>query len=497
MRYIEGVHRKRKISFPEYIDDYITEENSVRVMDVFIDTLDIVTLGFRNAAPAAFGRPGYDPRMMLKLYLYGYMNGITSSRKLERETTRNIELIWLLRKLSPDHKVISDFRKDNEEAIRKVFKQFVALCKSWDLFGMEIVAVDGSKFRASNSKKNNFDKKNLVRKIKHLDEQIQKYMSQINENDDCEETSRELSIEEIKEKIWELKSRKEKYEAYQQEIKEKDISEISTTDPDARRMATNNNGLDMCYNVQTVVDSKHSLIVDCDVINNPADQGQLSKMAKAAKEIFEVEELKALADKGYYNAEDLKECAKESITTYVSKQVFANSTGEREFYLDKFQYDKEENIYICPAGEKLYCIRKKPIDENTKHIVYKNEEACSNCKLKNKCTKSESSRLIKRSVEQDFLDVVDERTKENKALYKTRQMIVEHPFGTIKRGWGLTYFQTRGIKSVKTEITMAFLAYNMKRVINIIGIKEMIRRLTGKNIPVNLYRLNFSRYFLI
>lgn len=496
MRYIEGIARKRKIAFPEYIDEYITEDNPVRVIDEFVNSLDISDMGFKNAVPSNTGRPGFDPRDLLKLYIYGYMNRITSSRRLEAEAGRNIELMWLVRKLKPDFKTIADFRKNNKGAMEKVFKQFVALCKQWDLFGAEVIAVDGSKFRACNSKKNNFNKKNLTRKIKYIEEKIQKYMSQIDENDDCEETSRRPDAKEIKERPKELKNRKEKYESYQQELKEKGINEISTNDPDSRLMGVNNNGIDVCYNVQTVVDNKHSLIVDCNVINNPTDHGQLSEMSKRAKKVFGVDSLKVLADKGYYDANDLKICEKENITTYVSKQVFSNSTGEREFYPDRFEYDKEKNVYICPAGQVLNCTRRKPIDEKTKQIKYRNPKACRDCIYKDKCTKSKVGRTISRSIDQDFLDIVDERTRSNKELYKTRQMIVEHPFGTIKRGWGLSYFLTKGLESVKTEASLAFLAYNIKRVINILGIKEMIKRSVGGKLPSNLFIPNLPRYLM-
>lgn len=492
MRYIEGVDRKRKISFPEYIDDYITDDNPVRVIDTFVDSLDMVELGFENANPPDTGRPGFDSRVLLKLYIYGYMNRIASSRRLEAETSRNIELMWLLRKLKPDHKVIADFRKDNKEAIKKVFRQFVALCKQWDLFGMEVVAVDGSKFRACNSKKKNFNEKNLARRIKYIDEQIQKYMKETDKNDDCEQTSRKPSPKEIEDRLRDLKRRKALYESYQKELKENGTNEISTTDPDARLMAVNNNGVDVCYNVQTVVDSKHKLIVDCDVINNPTDHGQLSEMGMRAKQTFEVDEIKALADKGYYNADDLKVCEKEGIIAYVSKQVFSNSTGEREFYADQFRYDKEKDVYICPKGHELSCTRKKPVDENTKRLNYRNSKACGQCELKDKCTKSENGRVIARSTNQDFLDTVDERTIGNKELYKTRKMIVEHPFGTIKRGWGLSYFLTKGIGSVKTEASLAFLAYNMKRAMNILGIREIVKRLEELLCSFNLFDLHIN-----
>lgn len=485
MRYIEGINRKSKIAFPEYIDEYITEDNPVRMIDAFVESLDMIELGFTNTTPKDRGRPGYNPRDLLKLYIYGYMNKITSSRNLEKATQTNIEVMWLLRRLTPDFKSISDFRKDNKEAINLVFKQFVALCKEWDLFGKEVVAVDGSKFRASNSKKNNFNAKSLNRKIKYLEEKIEKYMVEIEENDDKEALDRKPSKEEIKDRINELKERKAKYEAYKEEIEKGNTTEISITDPDSRLMAVNNNGIDVCYNVQTVVDSKHKLVVDCEIINNPTDHGMLSIMSKSAKEIFDAEELKVLADKGYYNAADLKICENENIITYVAKQVFPNSTGEEEFYLDKFKYDKEENVYICPKGEKLYTSRRKPIDENTKVIAYKNYDACGKCEFKDKCTKDKKGRRIRRSIDQDYLDTVDKRTSENREFYRQRQMIVEHPFGTVKRGFGITYFLTKGLKSVKAEASLAFLAYNMKRVINILGMKEIIRRLTGRRVPVN------------
>lgn len=494
MRYIEGVNRKRKIAFPEYIDDYITDDNQVRVIDAFVDSLDLGALGFKKAEDINTGRPGYNPADMLKLFMYGYMTRNTSSRRLEAEAGRNIEVMWLLRKLKPDNRTIAEFRKQNKEAIQKVFRQLVSLCKGWDLFGMEVVAVDGSKFRASNSKKNNFSEKSLNRKLKYIDEKLEEYMSELDKNDEDEVSSRVPDKEEIKKRVKELRRRKETYQKYNDELKEKGINEISTTDPDARQMAVNNNGVDVCYNVQTVVDSKHKLIVDCNVINNPADQGQLSEMAGSAKAVFGVESIKALADKGYYNADDLKVCEKEHIETYVSKQVFSNATGHREFYPDKFKYDKEKNVYICPAGHELGCTRKKVIDEKTKNLNYRNSKACKNCEYKDLCTKNKRGRTITRNIDQDFLDTVDSRTSGNKELYKMRQMIVEHPFGTIKRGWGISYFLTRGLESVKTEASLAFLAYNMVRVINILGVKELLKRLKGLKSSFNLFSLHISNY---
>ena len=478
MRYIEGVSRYGKLRYYESIDDYVSEENTVRIIDKFVMSLDMVELGFEEAEPLKTGRMPYNPRDLLKLYVYGYMNGIISSRKLEAETKKNLEVIWLLRMLKPDFRTIADFRKNNCEGIKNVFKHLVGLCKGWGLLGKEIIAVDGTKFRASNSKKNNFNKKNLARKLKNIDEKITEYMTNIDENDIEERENRESTVEELKERIAELEKRKNLYKGYEKELEETGGNEISTVDPDSRRMGVNNGGIDVCYNVQSVVDSKNNLIVDCNVINNAADQGQLYEMSKSAKDILEVEEIKVLADKGYYNAKDLKLCESENITTYVPKQVAANATGEREFYIDKFEYDKVNNVYICPAGQNLECIRQKPIDENTKQIHYRNAKACKECKIRDKCTKSKEGRIISRSIDQDFLDTVDERTSKNKELLKKRKEMVEHPFGTIKRGFPYVQLLTRGLKSVKTEIYLGFFCYNFKRVIKILGDKpEIIKKI--------------------
>jgi transposase len=476
--YIKGENREAIVLFPECINDYITEENPVRIIDAFVLSLDVGELGFEKAVPAATGRPPFNPKDLLKLYLYGYMNRIRSSRRLEEESGRNLELMWLLNKLKPDFKTIADFRKNNKTALKNVFRQFSMLCKKWDLFSKEVVAVDGSKFRACNSKRNNFSNKKLNRHIQYIDEKIEEYIKEIENNDEQESNQRRPDAEEIKKRINELKERKQLYEGYQKALKETDANELSTTDPDARLMAVNNNGIDVCYNVQTVVDSKNKLIMDCEVINNPTDQGQLSNMCKKAKEILGVETIQALADKGYYSTQDLKECEKEQIVTYVAKQTFSNSTGDRDFYSDKFRYAKEENVYTCPTGQKLYPSRIREV-QNGKVQDYKNFRACKNCELRDRCTKSQKGRLIARNLEQDLLDQVDERTKSHKDLYKQRQMIVEHPFGTIKRNFGHTCFLTKGLESVGTEASLSFLAYNLKRVINILGIQELRNRLAA------------------
>jgi transposase len=472
MGYIQGEDRNQIVLLAECIDDYVGEENPVRVIDAFVASINLDELGFAKAKPADTGRPPYNPADLLKLSIYGYSNAVRSSRKLERETHKNLEVIWLLNKLKPDFKTISDFRKDNKEALKKVFKMFTLLCKKWALFGKDLVAVDGSKFRASNSKKNNFSKKKLNRSIKYIEEQIDQYLKELEDTDNHEKDDARLTLEEMKKRIEELRSRKAVYEELKVKMDEENINEISKTDPDSRQMKVNNNGMDVCYNVQTAVDSKNNLVVDFDVTSNASDQNELGKMSLKAKEDLGVESLEVLADKGYYNADDLKKCEQENITTFVAKQSNSNGTGVREYYPDKFKYNEQNDTYICPNNQELKYKRTKG-----ERRVYSNFDACSSCQFKELCTKSKKGREISRAKDQDFLDIVDTRTALNKEKYRKRQSIIEHVFGTIKRAMNAGYFLTRKIDSVGAETSLTFLAYNMKRVINILGVKEIIRRL--------------------
>lgn len=485
MGYIEGQDRNQIIMFPESIDEYISDDNSVRVIDAYVEQLDMEKLGFQRTTAPVMGRPPYSPKDLLKLYLYGYLNRVRSSRRLEHEAIRNIEVIWLLKKLKPDFKTIADFRKDNKKALKAVFRDFTKLCDEWNLFGKELVAIDGSKFRASNSKRNNYSAKKLERHIKYIDEKIENYMRELDEGDTTETCDRKPDASEIKEKLQQLRERKNKYEKYKEHLDKTGENEISTTDPNARLMCNNNNNVDVSYNIQTTVDSKHKIIVDFKVSQKPNDLGELDNMALRAKKLFKGKEFEALADKGYYKAEDLKKCVENGITPYVTKQIYSNGTGNRDFYGDRFKYDKEKNVYICPAGKELYYARDRK--QKGKGIIgheYRNYEACKNCEFKDRCTKSEKGRVICRHVDQDFLDTIDLQTELNMEKYKLRQMIVEHPYGTIKRSWGAYYFLTRRKISVTAEISLSLLVYNLKRVMNILGNDELIRRLKERKRPV-------------
>ena len=394
MGYIEGQDRNQIIMFPENIDEYISDDNSVRVIDAYVEQLDMEKLGFQRTTAPVMGRPPYSPKDLLKLYLYGYLNRVRSSRRLEHEAIRNIEVIWLLKKLKPDFKTIADFRKDNKKALKAVFRDFTKLCDEWNLFGKELVAIDGSKFRASNSKRNNYSAKKLERHIKYIDEKIENYMRELDEGDTTETCDRKPDASEIKEKLQQLRERKNKYEKYKEHLDKTGENEISTTDPDARLMCNNNNNVDVSYNIQTTVDSKHKIIVDFKVSQKPNDLGELDNMALRAKKLFKGKEFEVLADKGYYKAEDLKKCVENGITPYVTKQIYSNGTGDRDFYGDRFKYDKDKNVYICPAGKELYYARDRK--QKGKGIIgheYRNYEACKNCEFKDRCTKSEKAEL--------------------------------------------------------------------------------------------------------
>lgn len=484
MPYIKGEDRYQITLLPESLDEYISDNNPARVIEEYVEQLGMEKLGFKKAVPPALGRPAYSPKDLLKLYLYGYLNRIRSSRRLEHEAIRNIEVIWLLKKLKPDFKTIADYRKDNKIALKAVFRDFNKLCDEWGLFGKELVAIDGTKFRASNSKRNNYSKKKLDRHIKYIDEKIESYFNELDETDKAETSDRKPDAAEISKRIQELRGRKTKYEDMQKQLKEKGESEISTTDPDARLMCNNNGNVDVSYNVQTTVDAKYKLIADFKVSQKPNDLGELDNMALRAKKLFNGKDFEALADKGYYKAEDLKVCVENGITPYVAKQMYSNGTGDKDFYADKFIYDKEKKVYICPANKELHYSKKRIHNRKVVGYEYKNYSACRDCEYRKRCTRSEKGRIICRHVDQDFLDTIDLATGLNLEKYKLRQMIVEHPFGTIKRGWGAYYFLTRRKVSVRAEISLSFLTYNIKRVMNILGPEEMIRKLREKRGPI-------------
>jgi len=492
-RYSEGKSREQVQVLS--LEEMISEDNPVRVFDAFANGLDMKKLGFMYAETKETGRKPMNPADMCKLYIYGYFNGIRSSRKLEMECTRNIELMWLINNKAPHNKTISDFRKNNKKALENMFKDFSMFCDMIGLIGKEMAAIDGSKFRASNSRRRNFTKNKVNKMISHHEETARKY-TELLEKNDAEENNNEgvlkLSKEELQNIVEDTQKRIEELKLMSEEIETN--GEISMTDKDARHMSTSNNGTDISHNVQISVDSKHHLVVALDVTSSPADQGQLFNMAEETakelkielnknKEEINVKELTdedfklvVLADKGYYVYEDLKDCLESGIKPIVPKQKSPNMTGNEKYITDNFAYDKEKDIYVCPEGQILKNTTKKL---EAKSFTYKNKTACKDCKFKDQCTKNKDGRIIKRNENHEIYDIANNIMVQNKSIYKLRQMIVEHVFGTVKRTLGYTYFLTRGNESVRAESFMHFFTYNLKRVINIKGVKYLIEALNS------------------
>jgi transposase len=474
LSFIPGTPRSDVLLFPEAIDDYVSLDNPVRFIEAFVDNLDLEELGFCRTTPSHTGRPAYSPADLLKLYVYGYINRTRSSRSLERECSRNLELIWLMRKLKPDFKTIADFRKDNTGAIKLVCRQFTLLCKRLELFGREFVAIDGSKFKAQNSKRRNFTAKKLDEVMKDLDAKIKDYLDRLDEADQQEAEVKTPTAEQLKEKIERLRTRKLKYEQIEKQLKESGQTQVSLTDPDSRSMKVSQ-GTDVCYNVQTVVDNKHKLIVEHEVTNDPTDQAQLSRMAIRAKQTLGVDELEVVADKGYYDGSEVKKCEQEGITVYVAKQQTSANKKRGLYTKEEFSYNSARDSYECPAGKELGY--RFDTVELGRHIRYYSTKECRTCEIKNKCTSNKKGRRITRWVDEAILEQMSERVRANPEKMKKRKELVEHPYGTMKRGMQSGYFLMRGIKKVAAEMSLTVMAYNIKRVINILGVKKMIEAL--------------------
>lgn len=435
--------------------------------------MDIGSLGFTYSETKHTGRKPYDPVDMFKLYAYSYFNGIRSSRKIERECYRNIELMWLINRLRPDFKTIADFRKNNKKAIKEAFKKFSMICSELGLIGKEIVAVDGSKFRASNSLLAYCSENKINEKIKHHTEMAEQYMKLLDTCDEEEPDQPKYTKEELTAKIDKINQRLDQLKALKKEIAESGA--IYETDKDSRMMRTNNNGTDICHNVQIAVDDKHHLVVAVDVTSEPVDKGQLHNISSQAKEILQAHELTVVADKGYYSGLQFKKCADDNIIPIVSKAKHDYRAATKEYSRDSFKYDEEKGGYICPHGMLL--LPYKSTWKKSNDLVYRNLDACRNCNEKEKCTNNKKGRTIHDRPFAEYAREVDKRTKTDMGMYNQRKDLVEHPFGTVKRALGFSYFLTRGNENVKTESLMHFFAYNLKRVINIFGFQGVRERL--------------------
>ena len=469
--FITGEARTQATLFPELLDDYVTEENSVRIVDVFIDGLDLSTIGFKTQS-ADTGRPSYHPATMLKLFIYGYLNRIQSSRRLEREAGRNVELMWLLGRLSPDFKTIADFRKNNTQAITQVCKEFVLICRKLNLFADSLVAIDGSKFKAVNNRNRNFTEAKIKLRLKQIDESIARYLGQIATADRLELATSKNKVERLEKKINKLKKEVDQLNKIQTQLKEVPDKQVSFTDPDARSMATSGRGTGMvAYNVQIAVDSQHHLILAHEVTNQGHDRAQLANMATQAKSVLDVDHLTVVADRGYYSGEEIKACDDEGITTYLAKPQTSGNQAKGYFGKRDFIYHAEEDEYECPAGERA--IYRMSGEEKGKIILRYWSSECIRCEMKSQCTTSKYRR-ISRWEHEAILDELEDRMEREPDMMKVRRSTVEHPFGTIKFWMGSTHFQMKTIKRVSAEMSLHVLAYNLKRVINIMGSKQLM-----------------------
>jgi transposase/ElaB/YqjD/DUF883 family membrane-anchored ribosome-binding protein len=476
MEHIKGEDRDQLTLFPEALDDYVSQENPVRFIDAFVGTLDLEGLGFEHAVPNETGRPPYNPADLLRLYIYGYLNRVRSSRQLEKEANRNVELMWLLRRLAPDFKTIADFRKDNRQAIRDVCKEFTFYCREQGLFGGELIAIDGSKFKAVNARNRSFSARKLKTITTEIEAKIKGYLEELETNDEQEADIPKPTAEELKEKIEALRERKRKLRALGKQMGASGKTQISLTDPDSRSMpAGKGHGTDVGYNVQVSVDAKHKLILDHEVTNDPTDQGHLSHMALRAKALLGVKRLEAVADMGYYSGRQIRICVEAGIKPYIPKPNTSANRSLGLFAKEDFRFYRKRDCYRCPAGERLtFRFQTRELGRDIKYYA---TGACVGCHLRPKCTRNAGGRRITRSADEGFLEAMERRNRAHPEKLKRRKGIVEHPFGTIKRIMNQEYFLTKRLSNVGTEMSLSVLAYNLLRAINILGVPKMIRAL--------------------
>jgi transposase len=472
-RFIEGEDRRQITLFPERLEDYVGDDNPVRVVDAFVDQLDLFDLGFRRVDPSDTGRLGYHPSVLLKLHIYGYLNRVQSSRRLEREAERNVEVMWLIGQLVPDHKTIAEFRKDNGRGIRKVCVQFVTLCRQFGLLAGASVAIDGSKFKAVNTRDRNFTKGKMKRRMAQIEDSVARYLSQLGSADRQEPSlGRTTKIEHLNDKVAKLKQEMVRLAELEQEMLSRPEQQISETDPDARSMATSGRGSGMVgYNVQTAVDTEHHLIIAHEVVNVGTDRSLLSHMAKRAKVAFGTDTLDVVADRGYYKSSEILICHKAGIIVTLPKPQTSNNKAKGQFDKQDFRYLAAEDVYLCPAQEHLsyrYTFQERGL---TLRRYWSN--VCRRCAIKAQCTDGRERR-ISRWEHEHVLDEVQQRLDEHPEKMHQRRETVEHPFGTLKCWMGYTHFQMKTLKHVGTEMALQVLAYNLKRVMKIIGITPLI-----------------------
>jgi transposase len=477
-RFIEGAERHQATLLPESLDDWVAEDNPVRAVDAFVDALDLSELGFMGVEPAATGRPGYHPAPLLKLYVYGYVNRVQSSRRLEREAGRNLEVIWLLQRLAPDDKTIADFRKDNGPAIRKTCARFVELCRQIGLLTKASVAIDGSKFKAVNTRDKNFTRGKIERRRQQLEDSVARYLAQL-DTADLQEPSETLAAKtaQLKEKLTRLAGEMEKLSAYETEMLASPDQQISLTDPDARSMATSGRGSGIVgYNVQVAVDTEHHLIIAHEVTNSGSDRAQLANMGRQAKAALGVEKLEAVADRGYYNSPEILACHEAGIAVTLPKPMTSGAKADGRFGKQDFVHIAAEDVYRCPAGERL--IYRFTTVEHGLNLRRYWTSRCGACAIKHRCTPA-PWRRVTRWEHEHILEAVQQRLDSNRQAMRLRRETVEHPFGTLKMRMGATHFLTKRLPKVAGEMALHVLAYNFTRVMNIIGVKPLIAAMSA------------------
>jgi transposase len=472
-RYVEGQDRSQTTLFPESLDEYIAEDNPVRVVDVFVDELDLKELGFDGAEPEATGRPAYHPATLLKIYIYGYLNRVQSSRRLEREAQRNVELIWLTGRLAPDFKTIADFRKDNGPAIRRVCREFVLLCRNLNLFSDALVAIDGSKFKAVNGRDRNFTQHKLKARVQQLEESIARYLADLDRADRNPSSVTEARVEHLKEKVKTVKAQMRRLKQLGKQMGQAPDGQISLTDPDARSMATSARGSGVVgYNVQTAVDAKHHLVLTHEVTNQGTDRAQLSSMGQQTQEALGTDKLTALADRGYYAGPEILKCEQVGINALVPKSHTSNNLAKGLFDKRDFRYNAARDEYRCPAGQRAIW-RFKTIEHGM--LIHKYwSSACPRCPIKAQCTTGEYRRIA-RWEHEAVLEAMERRLEKMPNAARIRRQTAEHVFGTLKSWMGATHFLMKRLPNVKTEMSLHVLAYNLKRAMQIFGVVPLMR----------------------
>jgi len=476
MEYIQGKPRSQIVLIESSLEEKIEPDNPVRIIDAFVNSCKLDHLGFTHARHAPEGRPPYNPGDLLKLYIYGYLNRIRSSRLLERECKRNLELMWLLNELTPDHNTIANFRRDNSKSIKLVFRRMVRMCKRLDLIGGKVIATDGTKLRAQNSRKNNYNQKKIDDHLAYIENRLHEYLDALDMADTAEAMGLdpETDKQKIREKIEWLKNKKQQYKKLEEQLKDTGEEQISTTDPDSRKLPIRQNIIEVCYNIQTSVDDKHYLPIDFKTTNNN-DTHALGNMAARAKSIIGHNDFSVLSDKGYHTGEEIRRCHEMGIETLVAipKTPVSSQAPDPAFNQDKFFYDKQNDAYICPQGHKMTSSGTWYQHHPYKTKQYKTK-SCTHCPVKALCTKAKKGRVIERNENIDATRRNRHAIENNKELYKRRQQIVEHPFGTIKRQWGFDHTLMKGKQKVDGDVGLIFISYLFRRLISILGIQGLI-----------------------